>query len=418
MVESEAVGPAIPQRNLQLLLLALGAAATAYALTAISPLQESLRATLSLSDNQMALLQGPARALPVIVTAIPVGLLIDRYTRVRLIFLFAVLNLLGNGLIAVASSFPMLFAARCLIGLSAAAIGPASFSLLADLYPPEQRGRANMLMVIGQVCGMSIAFALGGTLLAMSGESAAGLKHTMLWQAAPLLPLALAMLALREPPRTHVAIVRPSARETCAELWRYRAAIAPLLIGLVIMHTPVVAIMAWSAPILSRNFALSSDRIGSIMAVVLLVSGVLGPILGGFFADLCQRSVGPRGTIGLLAGLSLLGIPLGAFGVLPSVASTSVMLVLFMTLMGAVAVVGITLFTIVVPNELRGLCMAALAGAEVIFGVAAAPVMVSVLSNALGGAASVGTALAAVCIGACLLGAVTFALGRRRLPHT
>jgi hypothetical protein len=46
--------------------------------------------------------------------------------------------------------------------------------------------------------------------------------------------------------------------------------------------------------------------------------------------------------------------------------------------------------------------MSTLAGAQVLFGVALAPVTVSVLSGILGGPAMIGKALTLVCVGACL----------------
>src|SRR5207249_1508965 len=76
---------ALGWRGYQLLLLAAAMAAGGYVRTAISPLQETMRIALSMSDNQMALLQGPVIGIPITLAAVPLGLLIDRYSRVRLL---------------------------------------------------------------------------------------------------------------------------------------------------------------------------------------------------------------------------------------------------------------------------------------------------------------------------------------------
>jgi MFS family permease len=409
--------PFLATRGLQFSLLIVAATAGVYARTAISPLQETMHLALHLSDNDMALLQGPALALPVVVAALPLGLAIDRYSRVRLLQLFAGIDILGSLLTAVASHFVVLFLARCLIGLAATATSTTAYSLLADLFVPAQRGRASMMVAIGQFAGMSAAFALGGMLLAEYGSAPEAWRRSMLWLTVSLIPIIALMLAMREPARSGCAIDSPSARDTGMELWRYRAVITPLLVGVVMAEIAVMAVLIWASPTLSRHFSLAPDRIGVIMATGLLISGILGPVLGGVLADLCQRTGGPRRTLAVLGGLSILSAPAGLFSIMPTVGSASVLLVILLTVIGAILVTGTALFTIVIPNELRGLCMALLAATSVLFGVAFAPLAVSSLSTAIGGAPMIGQALAWVSVTASAIAAVAFLSGIRFLPR-
>lgn len=397
----------------ELLLLTVAVTAAAYAATAVSPLQETMRLALSLTDGQMALLQGPALALPMVIAAIPLGLVIDRYSRVRLILLFSVLDLIGSVGTALASNFTMLFLARCSVGLAATVISTAAFSIMADLYAPAQRGRASMVMVIGQSGGIAAAFALGGALLAVFGSGTRGWQSTMLWLSSPLVLVLLLTLAMREPPRTGVSVENPSLRETVAELWRYRSVLVLFLVGFALTKIANVAALTWATPVFSRSFALPPERIGAIMATVVMVSSLAGSVAGGVLADICQRTGGPRRTMSMLSGLALLSVPTGLFAIMPQVGSATILLVLLMTLVVAIIVAGVALFSIVIPNELRGLCMSALSAAEVFFGIGLAPVMVSSLSSALGGPVMIGKALTAVCLTASALAAATFAVGIR-----
>jgi MFS family permease len=399
-------GPA--GRGFQFALLTVAAATAAYARFTLGPLQESVRVSLSLSDNQMALLQGPALALPMVVASIPLGLVIDRYSRVRLLLMFAAIDAGGILLTAAAPGFAVLFLARCTVGLAVAAISTTAFSLLADLYSPTARGRATMVVIVGQYGGMSAAFALGGALLAAPGVGLEGWRWAMLGLSGPLVVVLFLMVLLREPARTGLVIQNPSARQSFSELWRYRSVIVPLLAGLVMAEMEILAVLTWAAPALSRRFALSTERVGAIVAVALLVSGVLGPILGGLSADACQRTGGPRRSMSLLGGLALLALPTSFFAVAPGVASASVLLVTSLMVLGAMLVAGIAVFTVVIPNELRGLCMSTLAGAQVLFGVALAPVTVSVLSGMLGGPAMIGKSLTMVCVTINALAALVF----------
>lgn len=400
---------------LQLLLLALAMATSNYARTALGPLQESVRLALGLSDNQVALLQGPAITWPVVFAAIPLGLLVDRHSRARVLAVFVAVVLLGTVATAFAGSFTMLLAARCVVGIAAAAVPIAALSLVADWYAPEWRGRAKIVTSIGELAGASAVFALGGILLARLGSVADAWQTTMLWLAGPLVLIAFAMLALQEPGRGEARRSNSSTRGTLAEVWQYRSVIAPLLTGKIMVGTAYSAVVTWTVPALTRTFDLTPDRTGSIMGMVLLVSGIAGPIAGGALADFCHRTGGPQRTMTVLSGLALLSIPAGVFVMLPSVSAASALLVLFLTLISVIGITEMTLTTIVIPNELRGLCLSILIAAGLVFGVGLAPLAVSLLSGVLGGPAMIGKALAIICVATGVLGAISFGWGRRYL---
>src|SRR6185312_12439777 len=103
-------------RVFQLLLLTAATFGATYGRFTLGPLQETMRISLGLSDNEMAWLQGPAMAIPMALGSIPIGLLVDRYSRAHLFVVFAALSLTSTVLSAVASSLVLLFAARCLAG--------------------------------------------------------------------------------------------------------------------------------------------------------------------------------------------------------------------------------------------------------------------------------------------------------------
>lgn len=408
-----AVPVASTRRWGQLALLALALSAANYSRTALGPLQEQIRVALGLSDNQIALLQGPAMALPLLICAVPLGILVDRYARNRLLWIFALCSTAGGVLTAAAASFAMLVAARCIAGLAAYATSIVVFSLLADLYSAENRGRATMVVTIGEVAGASAAFAFGGALLTLPGPSHHSWQVALLCLTAPLLPVTLTLLRMREPERTGVVVSRPSARQTCVELWRYRASFAPLLAGKVMVGTAYGAVLIWAAPALSRSFNLSPERVGSILATTLLIGGLSGPVLGGFLADVCQRTGGPARTMLALTGLGLLAALSGCFAILPGPAEASALLIAFMTTVAVTGVTEMTLTTVIVPNELRGLCLSVLVATGLIVGVGAAPLTVSLLSGFIGGPVTIGKALCIVCVLTGVLGSITFALAGR-----
>ena len=404
-------------RTCQMALLAIAVTGASYAGTTLSPLQETVRDSLGLTDDQVAILQGPAMALPMVAASVPLGLIIDRYSRVRLVMLFAVCDLLGTILTALEPGFAVLTFARGLVGFMMLAVNPVAFSLLADLFEPARRGRAMMVLTVGQTVGGAAVFAAGGMLLTTVEPGPNAWRTVMLLLAVPLVPVFLGTLALREPSRTEVVISRPSPRQSFAELWQCRGFVVPIIAGVVCAQTAIGAVFVWTAPVLARTYKLSSDRVGAVMALVSLVSGIAGPVFGGLVADLCQRSGGPRRTVSALAVCALLAIPGGLFAVAPGVAIFSVVVVVFTTLLLACAVMGNVVLTVVVSNEVRGLCLGIFGAVSVIFAFGFAPVLVSRASVIIGGPGMIGTAVAVVCAGMTLLTFMIFAAVVNRFPR-
>ena len=411
----------ISRAAVQLLLLAAAVWAITYARVSLGPLQEALRVDLGLTDNEIALVQGPALALPMALASIPLGLIVDRYSRVRL-FLFSVaLSVVATVLTAIAPNLSVLVVARGLLGFGVAAVLVGAYSLVADLYPPAQRGRATTIVALGEIGGAPAAFALGGALLVMAGPLASldfgsrtgGWRWALLWMSGPLAIVALLMAGLREPPRTDIVVQHPRLRDIAEELWRYRTVVAPLLFARVMVWIADGAVFVWAAPTFARRFALAQDRIGAIIGGALLISGILGPIIGGPLADLCQRTGGPQRTATILAVVALLSVPAGLFAVVPNPTLAGLMLTAFLTLGFAFGTAAMTLGTVVIPGEVRGLFLAASVTVAALFSTGVAPVAISLLSRTLGGTTMIGHALAWVCALTSLLGALIFALGRR-----
>jgi MFS family permease len=394
-----------------LLILAAIAAASGFARTAISPLQETMRLALELNDNQMSILQGPAIGIPAVLTAIPLGVLIDRSSRVRLLVWLLGFGLAGSLYTALADGFLALLVARSIAGLAALSMIPVCYALLADFFVSTQRGRATTALIVAQVMGNSAAFALGGTLLTAM-DSTQSWRWTMLWLVVPLVLMSLPVFALREPVRKPSNTV-PAAAVSAAVARRYD--LLPLFAigsGIVMVEVAVGAILIWGAPMLQREFALLPDRVGLIMAIAGFVSGVGGAVVGGLLADFCQRTAGVERTITVLCALAFIGAPCCLFAFTSSAAAVSILSALAMAVMLAIAVMGIALFTIVAPAEYRGLAMSVLMAAILFFALAVAPPSVSLLSGALGGERFVGEALSLVCLVATLASGSVFLFGR------
>ena len=104
----------------RLMALASAVWGASYARYALNPLQEALRGDLALTDNQIALIQGPAIALPALLCTLPLGVLVDRFSRTHLLAAFALLEFAASALTAVTHTLTLLFIARLLVGVAVA----------------------------------------------------------------------------------------------------------------------------------------------------------------------------------------------------------------------------------------------------------------------------------------------------------
>jgi len=174
-----------------------------------------------------------------------------------------------------------------------------------------------------------------------------------------------------------------------------------------------MAALVWSAPILTRTFALPPDQVGKIVATALIVSAVVGPLAGGFLSDRIERSRGSRGLVSLLLALAVLEVPCGLFGVMPTVRLFVLLLTTLATIFFMKGIVCASLTLAVVPDDLRGSCFGLQNAINGIFA-SAAPILVTSLSPYWGRTDPLGVSLTSVCIVTSLLGALVFAVAR---PH-
>ena len=402
-------------RHAALALITLALFTGTAARYALSPVQELARAELGLSDPQVALLQGLALALPAVLVSIPVGRLVDRARRNRLMAVLAAVCGAGSVLSALAQDFALLFAGRLLVGTAVVAAQPAALSLVADLTEPATRGRAIMATSLGQALGTAAAYWGAGWLL--PGLEHLGALAPWRWLqlvfGAAVLATAVALLALREPPRREAGESFGGRLATALRgLWSYRRFLLPLVGGMVTVGMADAAAAIWAVPVLTRRHGLSPADFGSWMGAVNFGANLAGALLGGLAADLGQRGAGRSGVLrGAVLGAAL-SVPAALFPIMPSVAGFALLLALLLTAGGAVNIAATSALMVVLPNELRGIGMSLLIA---VIGMAAfglAPLLVSLTAPLLAHA-DIAVALAGVGVVTSLLATAAFVRAMR-----
>jgi MFS family permease len=115
----------------------------------LSILLVDIKAEFKASDTAMGFLTGLAFAVTNAVAGIPLARLADRRSRKGLITLGLAVWSALTALQGMAQSFLFLAAARIGVGIGEASTGPASHSLISDLFSPQRRATAISVYTMG-----------------------------------------------------------------------------------------------------------------------------------------------------------------------------------------------------------------------------------------------------------------------------
>src|SRR3981189_917420 len=128
----------------------------------LSLLIQPIKKDLVLSDSEFGLLSGLAFAIFYAAMGIPIASLSDARSRTKIIAAGLLVWSAATVACGLARSFAQLFLARIAVGAGEACISPASYSLIADLFPKDRLGRALAVYSTGSFLGSGLAFFGGG----------------------------------------------------------------------------------------------------------------------------------------------------------------------------------------------------------------------------------------------------------------
>lgn len=329
---SEVITPAYRRYALFLLFLVFTSSHIDRQILAI--LLEPIKHELSLSDTQLGFLSGIAFAIFYATLGIPMAMWADRSNR-RNIITLALATWSGmTVLCGMAANFWQLALARIGVGVGEAGSSPPSHSIIADMYPPNERATAMGTFSLGINCGLLVGFAVGGWINQWYGWRAA------FWVVgAPGLALALLVrYSLREPPRGYAeglhaaSIVAPSLREVVAYMWE-TPSLRHIAMGTTLASFVGYGVVLWLPSFLIRSHGLQSGTIGTLLALGFGVFGAVGTYMGGQLADrLGKRDI--RWSVWVVSIAILLAFPFSLAFYLTQTTSTALTIGLVPALLG------------------------------------------------------------------------------------
>ena len=141
--------------------------------TILSILLEPIKLELTLTDTQLGFLGGLAFAVFYTFLGIPIAMLADRKSRVKILAIAMVVWSLMTALCGRATDFMSLLLARIGVGAGEAGASPPSHSLISDYFPVEARATALSIYALGIPIGSMIGNFVGGW-----GAEALGWRNT------------------------------------------------------------------------------------------------------------------------------------------------------------------------------------------------------------------------------------------------
>ena len=369
----------------------------------VTPLKEDL----GLSDFQIGMLLSSFVLVNGLIT-VPAGYLADRWNRKRTIGHTVVAWSAVTAFSGLFRNFGWLLGVRSALGFGQAITEPACASLIADYYPPEQRGKAfsiqQGLLFVGVGLGVGVGGAIGTTL---------GWRWAFLIVALPGFLVAVMAYRLKEPSRGHADRLHigleedgvdadveeephglftegfgPFVRDMVAGLRQDLRTIWGIttmryaLVGVSALLFSITAVAAGLPQFYERQLGVKEGQAEALFAVLVIAGGLPGVLLGGRLADrYSSRIRGARMAIPaycILVGttlftMSYLWVPIG-------VAIPLELVGFFITTMSIPSLrAGLS---DAVPANLRGAGFGAFNLCSVLFGQAAAPLILFGISGA------------------------------------
>lgn len=357
----------------------------------ITLLLEPIRHEFDLSDGQLGLLAGVAYAVPFAIAGIPLGMLIDRIHRVRLLALLLSIWSGLTALCALAGNFWALLLARIGVGAAESGGTPANMAIISDYVPANRRSGAFGVYYMGPHLGTIIGFAVAGAVAA-----AYGWRMAFLIVGLPGLALALVLfVTVREPPRGERSVDGAGSKTTAPPLGQvlrtigHLPAVVHLIVGCTLANVVAAGLSSWLPAFMIRLHGAELQSVGYAIAFGIAPFAAAGSLIGGFAAD----RIGSQSTANvarMLAIATALTIPAVCFGLTTDqfallVAAFAVQHIAHASLIAPsyAGVLGL------VPASMRGVAAAIMQVASNVLGFGVGVQVVGLVSQAL--AASSGT---------------------------
>ena len=252
-----------------------------------------IKEDMGLTDFEISFIQGWGFVLAYVIFSIPFGRIVDKVNRVRVLIGGIVIWSVATAACGFSKNSWQLVLSRSGVGAGEAALTPASWSIISDLFPVEKRSFPMSIYLMGPYIGQGLSLLFGAQILRIYNEPVTLFESIIVqpWQiifliiAVPGVILGLLMFALKDPVRKEVLISEKeegtdSIKEVFAYVIKNIGAYMPLLIGSAFIVVLLYGVQSWVPTFLHRIHGWEHTRIGDQYGLVALFAGSLGVVSG------------------------------------------------------------------------------------------------------------------------------------------
>lgn len=272
----------------------------------------AIREEFQVGDTVLGLLSGTAFALFYVTLGIPIAQLADRWNRRNLVATAVAVWSAMTALSGFAQNIVHLTLARIGVGVGEAGCSPPAHSIIADMYPPEQRATAMGFYTIGISAGIMLAFLTGGWV-----AENIGWRQAFLIVGLPGLLLAVLVRFTVSEPARGASEQRQDSGESprLIEVLRFllaRRSFAHMGIAAGLSAFVGYATINFVPSYIVRSFGMGLAELGFWLGIIMGFAGGFGFFMGGYIAD----RVGRRQRRNAFRFLSIAMLVAAAFSVL------------------------------------------------------------------------------------------------------
>lgn len=351
-----------------------------------------IRQSLDISDTQLSLLHGFAFAIFYTLLGLPIGRLVDQHRRTTIIATGVAVWSIMTACCGLARNFVQMFLARIGVGVGEAALMPGAYSLISDYFPPRSRPIALSLFIGAVFIGAGLATVIGGTLI-----SVMPILHLPVvgqlepWQGVfiviglPGVLVALWIMTLREPVRSGAkAGLTPAIGATLRYMRKHGRTYFLFMTGIAMFSLMWNGLITWLPTYFIRIHGWSTAEVGARFGFTIMISGVMGAVIGGSLATWLRYRGHSDGNI--MAGIVglLVAFPAGlASGLLATPWAT--LAAAFVFQLGCAMPYGAAAAAIqdITPNQMRGQVTAIYQFVVNMVGIGLGPTLVALFTDHL-----------------------------------
>jgi MFS family permease len=282
--------PSMAYRGWFLFVMTLVSASVVAERYMMSVMSEDIKASLHLSDSQLAFTRDGVIALVYVIAVLPLARLADRWKKRKVIAMAAAIWSVAVIICSQAKSYALLLVGRGGIGLGEGAFTPPSQSWIADHFTIKERGTALALFLIGASAGQFLGPAFGGW---MTQDYA--WRSAFLYASIPgFILIPIVWFTLRDvraglADNLPVSATKPLPFvETVRELLSIKTFL-PIVIVASLNALLTVGLLSSAPSFMARTYGMMPREAGALMGSAVAIGSVLGHTLGGPLSDWLGR---------------------------------------------------------------------------------------------------------------------------------